>query len=143
MTLPASFCSNLDWLCFRPGAFTVRSWDVFLPLFYNDLLKCNHLFLGFTVCYFLSLSPHYVGPCSLVASSGRIRSKLFGLYASQKSFYSTYILFLFFQFILFLAALGLCCFARAFSSGGGRRLFLIAARGLLVVAASLVAEHSR
>ena len=41
-----------------------------------------------------------------------------------------------------MAALGLLCYARAFSSysvGGG--LLLIAVRGLLIVVAPLVAEH--
>ena len=42
---------------------------------------------------------------------------------------------------LFLAALGLCCYARAFSSCGERGLLFVAVRGLLIVVASLVAEH--
>ena len=42
---------------------------------------------------------------------------------------------------LFLAALGLCCCARAFSSCGERGLLFIAVRGLLIAVASLVAEH--
>ena len=42
---------------------------------------------------------------------------------------------------LFLAALGLCCCSQAFSSCGERGLLFIAVRGLLVVVASLVAEH--
>ena len=41
----------------------------------------------------------------------------------------------------FLAALGLCCCAWAFSSCGKRGLLFIAMRGLLIVVASLVAEH--
>ena len=45
-------------------------------------------------------------------------------------------------FILFLTALGLCCFAWAFSSCGAQRLLFIAVHGLLIVVASLVAEHS-
>ena len=44
-------------------------------------------------------------------------------------------------FILFLAALGLCCCVRAFSSCGERGLLFIVVRGLLIVVASLVAEH--
>ena len=44
-------------------------------------------------------------------------------------------------FVLFLAALGLCCCARAFSSCSKRGLFSVAVRGLLIVVASLVAEH--
>ena len=42
---------------------------------------------------------------------------------------------------LFLAALGLRCCARAFSSCGERGLLFIAVRGLLIAMASLVAEH--
>ena len=42
---------------------------------------------------------------------------------------------------LFLAALGLCCCTWAFSSCGKRGLLFVAVRGLLIVVASLVAEH--
>ena len=50
--------------------------------------------------------------------------------------------FSFFNFIyLFLAALGLRCCARAFSSCGERGLLLVAVHGLLIAVASLVAEH--
>ena len=42
---------------------------------------------------------------------------------------------------LFMAALGLHCCARAFSSCGKWGLLFIAVRGLLIVVASLVAEH--
>ena len=42
---------------------------------------------------------------------------------------------------LFLAALGLCCCVRAFSSCGERGLLFVAVRGLLIAVASLVAEH--
>ena len=52
------------------------------------------------------------------------------------------VFWVFFKFIyLFLAVLGLCCCARAFSSCGERGLLFIAARGLLTAVASLVAEH--
>ena len=44
-------------------------------------------------------------------------------------------------FILFLAALGLCCCARAFSSCGEQGLLFVAVRGLLTAVASLAAEH--
>ena len=44
-------------------------------------------------------------------------------------------------FILFLAALGLRCCVRAFSSCGEWGLLFVALRGLLIVVASLVAEH--
>ena len=42
---------------------------------------------------------------------------------------------------LFLAALGLCCCAQAFSSCGERGLLFVVLRGLLTAVASLVAEH--
>ena len=44
-------------------------------------------------------------------------------------------------FFFFLAALGLPCCVRAFSSCGERGLLFIAVRGLLIAVASLVAEH--
>ena len=53
-----------------------------------------------------------------------------------------FILFFFFFLIyLFLAALGLCCCARAFSSCGERGLLFVAVHGLLIAVGSLVAEH--
>ena len=42
---------------------------------------------------------------------------------------------------LFLAAVGLCCCVRAFSSCGERGLRFVAVHGLLIAVASLVAEH--
>ena len=52
-------------------------------------------------------------------------------------------LFLFFSFFLslFLAALGLCCYARSFSSCGEQGLLFVVVCGLLIAVASLVAEH--
>ena len=50
--------------------------------------------------------------------------------------------FIFFKFIyLFMAALGFRCCMRAFSSCGERGLLFVAVHGLLIVVASLVAEH--
>ena len=49
--------------------------------------------------------------------------------------------FLIYFIYLFLAALGLRCCARAFSSCGERGLLFIVVRGLLIVVASLVAER--
>ncbi len=48
-----------------------------------------------------------------------------------------------FCFVLFcfMAALGLCCCAQAFSICGEWGLLLVAVRGLLIAVASLVAEH--
>ena len=55
----------------------------------------------------------------------------------------TYSFFFFLnEFIyLFLAALGLHCCARAFSSCGELGLLFVAVRGILTAVASLVAEH--
>ena len=50
--------------------------------------------------------------------------------------------FIFLKYIyLFLAALGLRCCERAFSSCCKRALLFLAVRGLLIAVASLVAEH--
>ena len=48
---------------------------------------------------------------------------------------------LFYFIYLFLAALGLRCCVRAFSSCSERGLLFVAARGLLIAVASLVAEQ--
>ena len=45
-------------------------------------------------------------------------------------------------YYLFLAALGLCCCARAFSSCGKKGLLFIVVHRLLTAVASLVAEHA-
>ena len=42
---------------------------------------------------------------------------------------------------LFLAALGLCCCARAFSSCSEQGLLFLVVHGLLIAVAYLVAEH--
>ena len=47
----------------------------------------------------------------------------------------------FYLFILFLAVLGLHCCAQAFSSCGEWGLLFVVVCGLLLVVASLVAEH--
>ena len=59
----------------------------------------------------------------------------------QKQATDTLSTFFFFSSILFLAALGLCCCARAFSGCGERGLLFVAVRGLPIAVASLVAEH--
>ena len=56
---------------------------------------------------------------------------------SKFFFFNKFIYFIY----LFLAALGLRCCARAFSSCGEQGLLFIAVRGLLIEVASLVAEH--
>ena len=66
-------------------------------------------------------------------------------FAHPYAILSTALFCFFLKFIcfiyLFLAELGLCCHAQAFSSCGKRSLLFIAVRGLLVVVASLVVEH--
>ena len=52
-----------------------------------------------------------------------------------------YFLKLIYLIYLFLAALGLRCCARVFSSCGERGLLFVAVRRLLIAVASLVAEH--
>ena len=53
-----------------------------------------------------------------------------------------YLFIIFLKIIyLFLAALGLCCCVRAFSSCSERGLLFVAVHGLLIAVASLVAEH--
>ena len=65
-----------------------------------------------------------------------------GMLCLGQYYISKAILFLFLKLInLFMAALGLRCCARAFCSCGERRLLFFAVRGLLIVVASLVAEH--
>ena len=51
------------------------------------------------------------------------------------------IILYFCYFSLFLAVLGLCCCARAFSSCSRQGLLFVAVHGLLIAVASLVAEH--
>ena len=53
----------------------------------------------------------------------------------------SFFFFLIYLFYLFLVALGLRCCARAFSSCVGQGLLFVAVRWLLIVVASLVAEH--
>ena len=50
-------------------------------------------------------------------------------------------LFFFIKDFIFLAAVGLCCCARAFSSCGEWGLLFVAVRGLLTAVTSLAAEH--
>ena len=52
-----------------------------------------------------------------------------------------YIRTLFSSKSFFLAVLGLCCCVRAFSSCGEQGLLFVVVCGLLIAAASLVAEH--
>ena len=103
---------------------------------------------GFFVPQFPSL---YTGDnnscCFLHTSDGQSRTgekeNVFGpLERAQPGRCVFFCLFFFNKFIyLFLAALGLRCCTRAFSSCGERGLPFVVVRGLLTVVASLVAEH--
>ena len=57
------------------------------------------------------------------------------LYLNNAVFYIFYFIY------LSLAALGLCCCARAFSSCGERGLRFLEVHGLLIAVASLIVEH--
>ena len=63
----------------------------------------------------------------------------FFLFFNKFFFFSLIIIYLF--IFIFLAALGLHCCMQAFSSCGERGLLFVAVRRLLIVMASLVAEH--
>ena len=71
---------------------------------------------------------------SLVKCTYAILAKLFAIFVSLMPTH-------FFLKILFMAVLGLCFCARAFSSCGKWGPLFIAVRGPLTIAASLVAEH--
>ena len=60
--------------------------------------------------------------------------------SAQFFFFLNGCVFLFYFIYLYLAALGLRCYARAFSSCGERGLLSVAVRMLLIAVASLVAE---
>uniref|UniRef100_A0A8C6C9G7 single-stranded DNA cytosine deaminase n=1 Tax=Monodon monoceros TaxID=40151 RepID=A0A8C6C9G7_MONMO len=86
----------------------------------------------------LPTAPH----CFLFSHDTPFRSPLPG---APSSFVLSLFIDFFFNTLyytyLFLAALGLCCCARAFSSCGKQGLLFVAVRGLLIAVASLVAEH--
>ena len=52
-----------------------------------------------------------------------------------------FLISLFIYLFLFLAVLGLCCCAQAFSSCSEQGLLFVAVCGLLIAVASLVVEH--
>ena len=54
---------------------------------------------------------------------------------------NSFFFFLIYFIYLFLAVLGLCCCARAFSSCGERGLLFVVVRGFLIAVVSLVAGH--
>ena len=78
------------------------------------------------ICFLLKVIPLYlsIAPC-----------------LQQYFSYNELYFFNLILFILFLDALGLHCCMRAFSSCGERGLLFVAMHSLLIVVASLVAEH--
>ena len=70
------------------------------------------------------------------------KQKLQSLEIRYPKFFFFFNKFIYFYFLnLFLAALGLCCCAWAFSGCGERGLLFVAVHGLLIVVASLVVVH--
>ena len=79
-----------------------------------------------------TLSPGWPTTCFYMALKlGTLSTFLFFIFLNK---------FIYFIY-LFLAALGLCCCMRGFSSCGERGLLFVAVRGLLSAVASLVAER--
>ena len=66
---------------------------------------------------------------------------LFIVLNKLKHLFIYFIIYFYYLFLKFLAALGVCCCAWAFSSCGEQELLFVAVRGLLIAVASLVAEH--
>ena len=62
-------------------------------------------------------------------------------FCGDKQVFVNIIIFLKILINLFMAAFGLRCCTRAFSSCGEQGLLLVAVRGLLIAVAFLVAEH--
>ena len=62
-------------------------------------------------------------------------------FCGDKQVFVNMIIFLKILINLFMAAFGLRCCTRAFSSCGEQGLLLVAVRGLLIAVAFLVAEH--
>ena len=59
----------------------------------------------------------------------------------KRVLYSFFFFLNLFIYLFILAVLGLCCCSWAFSSCGEQGLLFVAVHGLLIVVASLVAEH--
>ena len=83
-----------------------------------------------------NLQPYFICVCSLVLQ--RLTCYFLSFFFLMFMFFIFIYLFLLFYF---LAALGLCCCARAFSSCSERGLLFVVVCGLLIAVASLVAKH--
>ena len=92
----------------------------------------------FFSCIIIDFS-HVIGARSLSDRQNRKREDRQGSYFFYANVALYFLIYLFIY--LFLAVLGLCFCARAFSSCGKRRPLFIAVRGPPTIAASLVAEH--
>ena len=105
-------CAHFSYVLFSLLKTIFKSFTCFF--FWK--LSCSHWFVSFLYIYWL---PVFV------------------------FVFNNFILFFFINlfYLLFLAALGLRCYTRAFSSCGMWGLFFVAVRGLLIAVASLVAEH--
>ena len=109
-------------------------------------------FLGNYKTYFIMPSPVFVSAssrqCQLYCQfhlrrRGQTRAGFFVCLFYKHSFIFIFLFISFHKFVgfLFLAVLGLRCCARAFSSCSEWGLLFVAVLGLLMVAASVVAEH--
>ena len=87
---------------------------------------CKRIFVFLCLTYFTQDDNLQVHPCC----------------CKWHYYYYYFLKFIYFiLLILFLAALGLCCCMQAFSSCGEQGLLFVVVCGLLIVVASLVAEH--
>ena len=109
----------------------------------HDKVACIVINLHLQKCYYLCRYRNRTAlssPC--LSLDSRNMSDFYFLHCfsifSKKNFF---FLFKFYLFILFMAVLGLCFCARAFSSCSKWGPLFIAVRGPLAVAASPVAEH--
>ena len=100
------------------------------------LVKFNLFFLFFCLFFSVVFKKSLPNPVPAMMLFPCVSSKSFIVLGLFFFFFYKFILF-----YLFLAALGLCCFAQAFSSCGEWGLLFFAVCGLLIAMASLVAEH--
>ena len=107
---------------------------VCLPPLWSYSLAFNFNFLLF----FSSLRHQVLGAIIAETACDSLLTSMTALLSSARVFHR---LFYFFIYLLFMAVLGLCFCARAFSSCGKWGPLFIAVRGPLIIVASLVAKH--
>ena len=129
--LAQGFPVNLDFLRTVLRSETFPTHVSFLPPLPSQMsvLHCSGKMLP--ACF-------YFFPCILHRCLSQYIACTFNLIFF---FLETFFIFTKIFIYLFLAALGLRCCTRAFSSCSKRGLLFVAAHGLLIVVASLVAEH--